>query len=526
MCTISIPAVGTPIPHHHTASILTQSSTELLMKYMPAPVCRCSKPEKSKESSKNQTTSSTCSNSKEQSTAMPYIEKTMPNKRTLDIAAQSQINMTPYSSPSVSPKPIYTHKLPDNFFTSNSPPAPISPISIFASKTNSPVSSPNLHPASLRNSLIDSLDSLTITPINETCPSSTTAATPHSVNCSSPLSNDNNATQTEKPYHRSTSRKRLSLDDFCIKQTVGTGSSARVHLAKSKINGKYYAVKAINKKDLVSRRQVEHVQNEREILGSVSHPFLVRLWGTFQTESHVFFVMDYVPGGEVFRKLRKKKKFTEDEAKFYAAEVTLAIEYLHSLDIAYRDLKPENILIDARGHVKITDFGFAKRVTDLTWTVCGTPDYLAPEIIRSQGYTKAVDWWSLGILIYEMLTGHPPFTAKNPVDQYQKILLGEISWPENILISDEAKDLIQNLLRVKATDRIGNLKNGSQDIKNHPWFKCYDFADVLARKITPPHIPDIKYDGDTHCFDYYEELQLPYHMMTTTEPYCTHFANF
>jgi protein kinase A len=156
---------------------------------------------------------------------------------------------------------------------------------------------------------------------------------------------------------------------------------------------------------LVSRRQVEHAHNERDILGSVSHPFLVKLWGTFQSETHVFLVTDYVPGGELFRIIRKYKKLNGEAAKFYAAEVLLAIEHLHANDIAYRDLKPENILIDHRGHVKLTDFGFAKRVPDMTWTVCGTPDYLAPEIIRSQGYTKAVDWWSLGVLIYEMLTG-------------------------------------------------------------------------------------------------------------------------
>lgn len=208
-----------------------------------------------------------------------------------------------------------------------------------------------------------------------------------------------------KPPVETRKTLRLTLEDFNIKQTVGTGSFARVHLAQSKINDKYYAIKAINKKDLVSRRQVEHAQNERYILGSVSHPFIVKLWGTFQSESHVFLVMDYIPGGELFRQIRTKKGFTEEHAKFYAAEVMLALEYLHTQDVAYRDLKPENILIDHRGHIKLTDFGFAKKVTDITWTVCGTPDYLAPEIIRSQGYTKAVDWWSLGVLIYEMLTG-------------------------------------------------------------------------------------------------------------------------
>lgn len=408
--------------------------------------------------------------------------------------------------------PVYTHKLPDSFFKSSSPPSPLPPFEIFKSKKSSPISSPRLHPITVNTDIVESLPVMNVkkeeSPKNDVLPVSSFHVP--------------NQYALNEPPVETRKKLRLTLEDFDIKQTVGTGSFARVHLAQSKVNDKYYAIKAINKKDLVSRRQVEHAQNERYILGSVSHPFIVKLWGTFQSESHVFLVMDYVPGGELFRQIRTKKGFSEEHAKFYAAEVMLALEYLHTRDIAYRDLKPENILIDHRGHIKLTDFGFAKKVTDITWTVCGTPDYLAPEIIRSQGYTKAVDWWSLGVLIYEMLTGQPPFTAKNPIDQYQKILECDLSWPEDM--SAEAKDLIQNLLKVKPCERFGT--NGTSDIRNHDWFKSIDFEQILARKITPPYLPDIEFEGDTRCFAYYEEIQLPYHMMHTEEIFCDHFPHF
>jgi len=200
-------------------------------------------------------------------------------------------------------------------------------------------------------------------------------------------------TRVNPHKQRRNQHRKLRLDDFVLKRTVGTGSFGRVHLAQSKVNNKHYAIKALDKYDVVRLKQVEHINNEPTILREISHPFLVTLWDAFQDDSHLFMVMDYVPGGELFSILRKQKKFTEQTAKFYAAEVLLALAYLHENGIVYRDLKPENILIDARGHVKLTDFGFAKRVDNMTWTVCGTPDYLAPEIILSKGYTKAVDWW-------------------------------------------------------------------------------------------------------------------------------------
>ncbi|CEP09427.1 hypothetical protein [Parasitella parasitica] len=299
-------------------------------------------------------------------------------------------------------------------------------------------------------------------------------------------------------HQRRQKHRKLKLDDFVLKRTVGTGSFGRVHLAQSKVNGKHYAIKALDKYDVVRLKQVEHINNEPTILREISHPFLVTLWDAFQDDSHLFLVMDYVPGGEMFSILRKQKRFSEQTAKFYAAEVLLALAYMHENDIVYRDLKPENILIDVRGHVKLTDFGFAKRVDDMTWTVCGTPDYLAPEIIVSKGYTKAVDWWGLGVLIFEMVVGRAPFIDKNPVNLYQKILECRIDWPQDM--SAELKDLLQNLLTADIEGRFTSKK-----IKKHAWFSDINFDQVLKRKVKPPYIPKVKDDGDTTCFAKYKE---------------------
>lgn len=182
--------------------------------------------------------------------------------------------------------------------------------------------------------------------------------------------------------HQRVNRPKLKLDDFSISRTLGTGSFGRVHLIQSKVNARFYAMKVLKKTEVIRLKQVEHTNNEKHILESVAHPFLVNMWGTFQDSNNLYMVMDYVPGGELFSVLRRSQRFPDHVAKFYAAEVILAIEYLHSKDMIYRDLKPENLLLDAQGHIKITDFGFAKYVPDITWTLCGTPDYLGKSRAR------------------------------------------------------------------------------------------------------------------------------------------------
>lgn len=198
------------------------------------------------------------------------------------------------------------------------------------------------------------------------------------------------------PQRSVVSKGKYSLQDFQIMRTLGTGSFGRVHLVRSVHNGRYYAMKVLKKQQVIKMKQIEHTNDERRMLKLVEHPFIIRMWGTFQDARNLFMVIDYIEGGELFSLLRKSHRFPNPVAKFYAAEVTLALEYLHSHNIIYRDLKPENILLDRNGHIKITDFGFAKEVVTVTWTLCGTPDYIAPEVITTKPYNKSVDWWSLG----------------------------------------------------------------------------------------------------------------------------------
>jgi serine/threonine protein kinase len=237
------------------------------------------------------------------------------------------------------------------------------------------------------------------------------------------------------------------------------------------------------------------VKSEKSILERINHPFIVNLKGTFQSPTHVFMLLDYACGGELFTLLRREGRFANDVALFFAVEIILAFEYLHSSNIAYRDLKPENLLIDKDGHVKITDFGFAKEVNDRTYTLCGTPEYLAPEIIQSKGHNKNVDWWALGVLIFEMLAGYPPFYDDNPVGIYQKIMDGYYEFPPHI--EPKARDLIRSFLCADRSLRMGCSSSGSDEIKNHKWFRGVDWQMVLKRQVPPPWVPKLKNQMDT-----------------------------
>ncbi|KAF9131903.1 cAMP-dependent protein kinase catalytic subunit [Mortierella sp. GBA39] len=299
-------------------------------------------------------------------------------------------------------------------------------------------------------------------------------------------------------------RRKFNLDDFRIHRTLGTGSFGRVHLVQSRFNSRFYAMKVLKKTEVVRLKQVEHTNNEKMILERVEHPFLINMWGTFQDVRNLYMVMDYVVGGELFSVLRKSQRFPEHVARFYTCEVLLALEYLHSHAVIYRDLKPENLLLDSMGHIKITDFGFAKHVPqNMTWTLCGTPDYLAPEIIQSKGYGKAVDWWSMGVLMFEMCAGFPPFFDEDHIKLYGKIMAGKVRYPPHF--QPALKDLLKRLLTADLTKRYGNLRGGATDIKNHAWFEGVNWDQVYSRQIEAPYRPTIMGEGDASNFDDYPE---------------------
>ncbi|KAI8639824.1 camp-dependent protein kinase 10 [Parasitella parasitica] len=287
------------------------------------------------------------------------------------------------------------------------------------------------------------------------------------------------------------------------KRDTGTGTFGRVWLTKQRKTKKYYAIKVLKKANIVKLKQVEHINSERQVLSEINFPFIVQLYCTFQDYENLFMLQEYVIGGELFRHLRKSGRFPNDTARFYAAEIVLALEYLHSKDIIYRDLKPENILLDHRGYIKITDFGFAKKVIDRTWTLCGTPEYLAPEIIQSKGHSKSVDWWSLGILIFEMMAGYPPFYDDNHFGIYEHILGGKVQYPS--YFENSARDLLKKLLVIDRTKRLGNLKGGADDIKKHKWFRTTDWHGLLTKTVRAPLIPAHSNDYDTSNFDKYPD---------------------
>ena len=313
--------------------------------------------------------------------------------------------------------------------------------------------------------------------------------------------------------------KKPSLEDFQRLTTLGTGTFGRVVLVKQHSNETHYAMKILEKQKVVKLKQVDHTLNEKRILECVSFPFIVNMVSHFKDNSNLYMVLEFVPGGELFKHLRNVGKFEETHSRFYAAQIVLAFEYLHHLGVIYRDLKPENILVDSRGYIKISDFGFAKRVRGRTWTLCGTPDYLAPEIILGKGYNKAVDWWALGVLLYEMVAGFPPFFAEQHIKLYEKILSGKARFPRHF--SQDLRDLLRNLLRVEMTRRFG--VNDVNDIKSHAWFSTTEWIAIYQRKVEAPLIPKVKSPGDTSQFDTYKEETLE---ISETERYGEYFADF
>ena len=296
--------------------------------------------------------------------------------------------------------------------------------------------------------------------------------------------------------------KDVKLKDFKILKVIGRGGYGKVCLVEYLPTHEIYAMKSMKKDILIEQEQVQNTLLEKEILQNIDYPFLCGLVFCFQTVERIYFVMPFISGGELFQHLKKRGTLSEEKIRFYGAQIALAIEYLHKRGIIYRDIKPENILIDEQGYIKLTDFGFSKKLKDneMAMTFCGTPEYLAPEIITMQGHDQMVDWWSFGILLYEMLYGYPPFYVKNVNTMYNMIRKSPVKFSEEVEPSEDMKDIIQKLLDKDPNKRLGNLK-GIEEIKNHPFFAKIDFDLIEQKKITAPFIPEINNITDVQNFD-------------------------
>ena len=290
-----------------------------------------------------------------------------------------------------------------------------------------------------------------------------------------------------------------NVKDFKVLGLLGRGGYGLVKLVKDPINNKTFALKEVRKDKVYKSKQTKHINNERKVMLMFDSPFLVNLWRTYQDENKLYFLIDVCLGGDLFTLLRKSHSFKDNAAKFYAACVIEGFEHIHSMNMAFRDLKPENLIINNNGYIKITDFGFCKIIDKgKTFTLCGTPDYLAPEIILSKGHNWSVDYWTLGILIYEMLISMPPFYDRDPSNIYRKIIRSNPKFPA--YLSPDSIDIIKGLLQKKPHYRLGMIKGGINKIRQHNWFKGFDWNKFKRMELPAPHVPKIKNTQDMSNF--------------------------
>ncbi|XP_041351398.1 ribosomal protein S6 kinase 2 alpha-like [Gigantopelta aegis] len=292
--------------------------------------------------------------------------------------------------------------------------------------------------------------------------------------------------------------------NFELLKVLGQGSFGKVFLVR-KINGKdkgtLYAMKVLKKATLKVRDR-QRTKMERDILADVNHPFIVKLHYAFQTEGKLYLILEFLRGGDLFTRLSKEVMFTEEDVKFYLAELALALDHLHSLGIIYRDLKPENILLDTEGHIKLTDFGLSKESIfeeKKTYSFCGTVEYMAPEVVNRKGHGTAADWWSYGVLMFEMLTGALPFQGSNRKETMTQILKAKLGMPQ--FLSPEAQSLLRALFKRNPVNRFGSLPDGVEDMKKHPFFSTIDWETLYKRQITPPFKPAVVQTDEVFYFD-------------------------
>lgn len=300
--------------------------------------------------------------------------------------------------------------------------------------------------------------------------------------------------------------EKVGPESFELLKVLGKGGYGKVFQVRKvdgRNKGKIFAMKVLKKAAIIrSHKDTAHTKAERNILEAVKHPFIVDLMYAFQTGGKLYLILEYLSGGELFMHLEREGIFMEDTACFYLAEIVLAMEHLHNQGIIYRDLKPENILLDTQGHVVLTDFGLCKEAVfenSLTHTFCGTIEYMAPEILTRSGHGKAVDWWSLGALMYDMLTGSPPFCGDSRKKTIDKILKGKLVLPPYLTV--EAKDFLRKLLKRHPQARLGSGNDGTRPIKTHSFFRAVKWDDLYSKKVEPPFKPSIAGEDDVSQFD-------------------------
>jgi protein-serine/threonine kinase len=301
-------------------------------------------------------------------------------------------------------------------------------------------------------------------------------------------------------------KRHYGPNDFEILRLLGKGTFGQVFQVKKKDSQRIYAMKVLSKQVIVKKKEIAHTIGERNILvrtANTESPFIVSLKFSFQTPTDLYLVTDFMSGGELFWHLQKEGRFSEERAKFYIAELVLALEHLHDNDIVYRDLKPENILLDANGHIALCDFGLSKANltgNGTTNTFCGTTEYLAPEVLLDEsGYTKMVDFWSLGVLIFEICCGWSPFYAENTQQMYKNIAFGKVRFPKEVL-SMEGRSFVKGLLNRNPKHRLGAI-NDARELRAHPFFHDIDWENLKNKKLPPPFVPHIANELDTSNFD-------------------------
>jgi cGMP-dependent protein kinase len=300
---------------------------------------------------------------------------------------------------------------------------------------------------------------------------------------------------------RTGTEELVLLEDLDLVGTLGVGAFGKVELREHKVTGKTYAVKMMSKGYVAKMRMQNNVVNEKHILASVDSPYIIKLYNTSHSAQWIFFYMEPALGGELYVVYHRKCFHGSlPHARYYAASVIGAFEHLHERHVIYRDLKPENLLLTSEGYLKLTDMGLAKFALGKTYTTCGTPEYFAPEVIRSTGQTRAVDWWTLGILIFELMTGSAPFRAENDMAMYGKVLKGiqHITFPSKA--EGATEDIVKAILRADPSERLPMRHGGVTNLKNNPWFKGFDWGGLETRVCAPPFVPSVKSSTDLRNF--------------------------